>query len=170
MKDMKDFISRAQAQRILGCDKDTMVKLLRTGEIDSSRKENGGWLVSYDSLEIYLSTTWTVRDGDVAALQKAIAKLKSENQALKKLLDDNGISYERVLGDELPSPPREITIIDLDIPPRALRSLDLYGIHTIEQLCRMTRKDLLAMDGIGKKAVMAINAQLSKNGFELRKY
>ena len=167
---MKDFISRAQAQKILGCDKDTMVKLLRSGEIDSSRKENGGWLVSYDSLETYLATTWTVRSGDAAALQKTIAKLKAENQALKKLLDDHEISFDGLFEEELPSPPKELAIIDLDIPPRAIRSLDLYGIHTIEQLRRMTAKDLLAMDGIGKKAVMAIKAQLAKHGFELRKH
>lgn len=167
---MKEFISRIQAQRILGCDKDTMVKLLRTGEIESSRKENGGWLVSSDSLETYLATTWTVRSGDAAALQKTIAKLKAENQALKKLLDDHEISFDGLFEEELPSPPKELAIIDLDIPPRAIRSLDLYGIHTIEQLRRMTAKDLLAMDGIGKKAVMAIKAQLAKHGFELRKH
>ena len=167
---MPKYISRAQAQKILGCDKDTIIKLLRSGEIDSSRKENGGWLVSYDSLETYLSTTWTVRNGDVADLQKIIVKLKAENQALKKLLDDHGISYDGLFDEELPSPVKEIAIIDLDIPPRAIRSLDLYGIHTIEHLCGMTSKDLLAMEGIGKKAVMAIKAQLAKHGFELRKH
>ena len=61
---MSEFISRAQAQKLLGCDKDTMVRLLRSGEIETSRKENGAWLVSYDSLEKYMETTWTIKDSD----------------------------------------------------------------------------------------------------------
>ena len=50
---MKEYISRIQAQRALGLNKDLMMRLLRTGEIESARKENGGWLVSIESLEDY---------------------------------------------------------------------------------------------------------------------
>lgn len=171
---MSDFISRQQAQKLLGCDKDTMMRLLRSGELETSRKENGGWLVSYDSLEKYMATTWTIREDNVGALQKIIAELKAENQHLKALLDENGISYNAeasILPTRQPiQKDADITIIDLHIPNRAIVALERNGVYTIEQLRRMTRKDLLALDGIGKKAANAIQSQLTLHGLALRKY
>ncbi len=167
---MTEFISRMQAQKLLGCDKDTIIKLLRSGAIESSRKENGGWLVSYDSLEKYMATTWTEKDDNVGNLQKIIADLKAENQRLKKLLDDNGISYEEASKAPAFKEGPDITIIDLYIPNRAIVALERNGVHTIDQLRRMTMKDLMALDGIGKKAATAIKSQLTQHGLELRKY
>ena len=66
--------------------------------------------------------------------------------------------------------PGEITIIDLDLPPRVLDALDIAGVHSIDQLRRMTPHDLLCLEGIGKKAVAAIESQLALYGIELRKY
>jgi len=167
---MTDYISRAQAQKLLGCDKETILRLLRTGEIESSRKENGGWLVSYDSLEKYMATSWTVRDDSVRNLQILIAELKAENQYLKELLDTNGISYGDSDKEPIDTKNADIAIIDLSIPRRAIVALDRNGIHTIDQLCKMTMKDLLALDGIGKKAAGAIKSQLALHGLGLRKY
>lgn len=163
---MSDYISRAQAQKLLGCDKDTMIRLLRSGEIESSRKENGAWLVLYDSLEQYLATTWTVKDDNVGKLQKIIAELKTENRRLKQLLEENGISYDDATQTPVEHKDTDITIIDLFIPNRAIVALERNGIRTIDQLRRMNRKDLLALDGIGKKAAKAIQSQLALHGIE----
>lgn len=167
---MKEFISRGRAQKLLGCDKDTIMQLLRSGEIESSRKENGGWLVSYDSLEKYMATTWTEKDANVGNLQKIIAELKAENQRLKKLLDDNGISYGGTPVEPENSDGPDVSIIDLHIPNRAIIALERNGVHTIDQLRKMTIKDLMAFDGIGKKAASAIKLQLARFGLELRQY
>lgn len=167
---MSEYISRIQAQKLLGCDKDTIVRLLRSGEIESSRKENGGWLVSYDSLERYMATSWTVRDDKVSNLQKIIAELKAENQHLKELLNANGIPYDDSAIAPKPAQNADISIIDLYIPNRAIVALERNGVHTIDQLRKMTMKDLLALDGIGKKAANAIKSQLALHGLELRKY
>lgn len=166
---MTEYISRQQAQKLLGCDKDTIVRLLRSGEIESARKENGGWLVSYDSLERFMATNWTIREDNVGKLQKVIAELTAENKYLKKLLEDNGIAYNGAINPVAPPNP-DISIIDLAIPPRALRALDINGIHSIDQLKVMTMKDLLALDGVGTKAATAIKTQLAKYGLTLRKY
>lgn len=167
---MSEFISRAQAQKLLGCDKDTMVRLLRSGEIETSRKENGAWLVSYDSLEKYMETTWTIKDGDAGKLQSIIAELKAENQRLKTLLDEHGISYDDSVKVEVAHTKEGITIVDLHIPNRAIVALEKNRIHTIEQLRKMTLQELLALEGIGKKAANVIKAQLALHGLELREY
>ena len=39
---MDEFFSRIAAQKRLGCSKETILKLLHSGVIDSMRKENGG--------------------------------------------------------------------------------------------------------------------------------
>lgn len=167
---MSEFISRAQAQKLLGCDKDTMVRLLRSGEIETSRKENGAWLVSYDSLEKYMETTWTIKDSDAGKLQSIIAELKAENQRLKTLLDEHGISYNDSVKVKVAHTKEEITIVDLHIPNRAIVALEKNRIHTIEQLRKMTLQELLALEGIGKKAANVIKAQLALHGLELREY
>ena len=167
---MSEFISRAQAQKLLGCDKDTMVRLLRSGEIETSRKENGAWLVSYDSLEKYMETTWTIKDSDAGKLQSIIAELKAENQRLKTLLYEHGISYDDSVKVEVAHTKEEITIVDLHIPNRAIVALEKNRIHTIEQLRKMTLQELLALEGIGKKAANVIKAQLALHGLELREY
>lgn len=167
---MSEFISRAQAQKLLGCDKDTMVRLLRSGEIESSRKENGAWLVSYDSLEKYMATTWTIKDDDAAKLQRIIADLKAENEHLKALLDEHNISFDDSFKEDITPKEADITIIDLHIPNRAIVALERNRIHTIDQLRKMTMRDLLALDGIGKKAANIIKSQLALHGLELRAY
>lgn len=167
---MSEYISRAQAQKLLGCDKDTMVRLLRSGEIESSRKENGAWLVSYDSLEKYMATTWTIKDDDAGKLQKIIAELKAENERLKVLLDEHGIPYDDPVKKEVEPKEADMTIIDLHIPNRAIVALERNRIHTIDQLRKMTIRDLLALEGIGKKAANIIKSQLALYGLELRKY
>ena len=163
---MSGFISRAQAQRILGCNKDTMVNLLRSGEIDSSRKENGGWLVSYDSLKQYMEKR-TERIENIAELQRVIAAYKEENRKLKEILDENGIDYQGELVD-VPATNPEVAIIDLNLPKRVLVAFDRNHIHSISQLCNMTVLELKSFDGIGRKAVELIQTSLNNYGLHLR--
>lgn len=167
---MSEFISRAQAQKLLGCNKDTILELLRSGVIASSRKENGGWLVSYDSLEEYMNSSWPIREESVPALQQTIAQLEKENTRLKALLKEHGIDYEADDAKTKDSLADDISIADLGLNDRALVALDRAGIHSIDLLRKMTMKDLMSIEGIGKKTATAIKSKLLKNGLVLRKY
>ena len=167
---MTEYISRLQAQKLLGCDKDTILDLLRSGAIESSRKENGGWLVSYDSLEEYMKSSWPIREDSVPVLQKALAQLEAENQRLKALLEGNGIPYEKEEIAANGSSEREISIADLGLNNRALVALDRAGIHSIDLLRKMTYKDLMSLDGVGKKTATSIKYNLQKCDLEPRKY
>lgn len=167
---MSEFISRAQAQKLLGCNRDTILELLRSGVIASSRKENGGWLVSYDSLEEYMNSSWPIREESVPALQQAIAQLEKENTRLKALLKEHGIDYEADDAKTKDSSADDISIADLGLNDRALVALDRAGIHSIDLLRKMTMKDLMSIEGIGKKTATAIKSNLLKNGLVLRKY
>ena len=90
---MDVFLSRMQAQKILGCDKNTMLQIIRSGRVESARKENGGLLVSKQSLEHFIETAWTESSIDVILLQKIIAELKAENADLKRVIKEHGIDY-----------------------------------------------------------------------------
>ena len=117
-----------------------------------------------------METTWTIKDSDAGKLQSIIAELKAENQRLKTLLDEHGISYDDSVKVEVAHTKEEITIVDLHIPNRAIVALEKNRIHTIEQLRKMTLQELLALEGIGKKAANVIKAQLALHGLELREY
>ena len=163
---MKEYISRIQAQRRLGCDKTKMMKLLRTGVIESSRKENGGWLVSLDSLKEYMEKR-TEQVERITELHRIIDAYKEENRKLKQLLIENGILYQGELVDA-PTTTLDVAIIDLDLPRRVLISFDRNHIHSISQLCNMTVTELKSLDGIGRKAVELIQAGLNYYGLHLR--
>ena len=155
---MEDYISRIQAQRILGCNKDTMMRLLRSGEIESSRKENGGWLVSIESLEEFKKRRKDYST-NLAELQRLVTVYKEENHALKVLLNENGIRYEGIISEINQKSPT-VSIIDLSLPKRVLVSLSSNGIYSIEQLRKMTTTELKSMYGIGKKTVNIIRSRL----------
>lgn len=161
---MEDYISRIQAQRILGCNKDTMMRLLRSGEIESSRKENGGWLVSIESLEEFKKRRKDYST-NLAELQRLVTVYKEENHALKVLLNENGIRYEGIISEINQKSPT-VSIIDLSLPKRVLVSLSSNGIYSIEQLRKMTTTELKSMYGIGKKTVNIIRSRLLGFGIE----
>lgn len=165
---MTDYISRAKAQKLLGCDKDTMVRLLRSGEIESSRKENGGWLVSYDSLEEYMSKQ-SNSDTEIDELKNTIVALRRENESLKELLEENGISTE-ALNNKPDIVSGDLSIADLGLPPRAMNALSSNGIWSIHALLKMSMKDLRKYNNIGRKTALIIEAKLQENGLHLRKY
>lgn len=165
---MTDYISRAQAQKLLGCDKDNMVRLLRSGEIESSRKENGAWLVSYDSLEEYMSKQ-SKSETEIDELKNTIAALRRENEALKELLEENGISIE-AQNSESEIFSGDLSIADLGLPPRALNALSSNGIWSIHALVKMSMKDLRKYNNIGRKTALIIEAKLQEKGLHLRKY
>ena len=161
---MKEYISRIQAQRALGLNKDLMMRLLRTGEIESARKENGGWLVSIESLEDYRKKR-KESVATVADLQRLVNAYKEENRKLKKLLEENGINYEGTACDGIEKKP-DISIIDLYLPKRAVYALDAHGVHSLEQLRNMTINELKSLDGIGKKTAALIRSRLLSFGIE----
>ena len=155
---MSEYFSRAQAQRIVGCDKNTMVKLLLSGEIKSSRKANGGWLVSKDSLNQFMARR-AGRTADVAELQRLIKEYQRENRKLKKILLANGINYDSNIQEEIPIE-QPNTLLDLNLPKRSLYPLFNNGIRTTGQLRGMSMADLMKLEGIGKKTATEIMSAL----------
>lgn len=162
---MIEYISRIKAQKILGCNKETMMRLIRSGEFETSRKDNGGWLISYDSLVAFKKRS-SDKVESITELQKIIATYKEENRVLKRLLSENGIPYKGAYDDHY-NIAANTAIIDLNIPKRALVSLDLAGIHSIDQLRRMSIKDLKSLDGIGSKTAGVIKAELDSKGLSI---
>lgn len=51
----------------------------------------------------------------------------------------------------------------------ALRALLYAGIHRLDELTRITRQDLLALHGMGPKAVTILEAELHARGLDFRK-
>ena len=111
-----------------------------------------------------------MREESVPALQQAIAQLEKENTRLKALLKVHGIDYEADDAKTKDSSADDISIADLGLNDRALVALDRAGIHSIDLLRKMTMKDLMSIEGIGKKTATAIKSKLLKNGLVLRKY
>lgn len=165
---MKEYISRIQAQKILGCNKEAMMLLLRSGEIETSRKENGGWLVSVNSLEEFKKRS---KDcvSSVVELKRLVAAYKEENNELKRLLDENGIQYKN-LTSKCAQKSFDITINDLCLPTRVLVSLNAHGINSVAQLCKMTDTELTSLRGFGKKTVSLIKSRLASFGIEPNDY
>lgn len=141
-----------------------MMRLLRSGEIESSRKENGGWLVSIESLEEFKKRRKDYST-NLAELQRLVTVYKEENHALKVLLNENGIRYEGIISEINQKSPT-VSIIDLSLPKRVLVSLSSNGIYSIEQLRKMTTTELKSMYGIGKKTVNIIRSRLLGFGIE----
>jgi DNA-directed RNA polymerase alpha subunit len=56
----------------------------------------------------------------------------------------------------------ELTTVKIGQP--ASRALKAAGIHTLAQLCDYTEKDLLALHGIGPKAIRILKETLEKEG------
>lgn len=175
---IEDFITRAKAQKLLGCTKETMIELLRSGEVASQRKENGAWLVSMSSLQTFMRSSWTEKGCNPTLLQKRIVQLKKGIYYLKGLLDENGIEYpdldSSILEGHVPSSIAldksrgDLSLISLNLPPRALHSLYLKGINSVQQLQALSYLDLLKCSGIGRKTALHIVEQLKANGLALK--
>lgn len=175
---MNDYISRGQAQKRLNCTKETMYKLLRSGVLESARKENGGWLVSSKSLEAFIQSTWTENGADELSLQKRIAQLKNCISYLTQLLDENGIPYpdlEPGIVNSLSNtyyvgsaPFNDKSLVDLRLSRRIMYILNNNGILSLNELTSLSFKELLGLKGIGKKSIYQITSKLEKRGLSLK--
>ena len=174
---MQEYITRNQAQNRLGCTKEMMRELLRSGEVSSIHKENGGWLVSVKSLDEYIRSNWSEHDANPLALQKIIVKLKAEIVYLRSLLDDNHIDYSRQLffferGGQINNsfkgaPEISLSLDDLTLSNRALNALRKNGIGSVHQLIMLSEKELLMCPGVGNHTLHNIKERLSDNGLSL---
>ena len=156
---MEEYISRAQAQRILGCDKNTIKRLLLSGDILSLRKDNGGWLVSRDSLNLYMAKRADSL-ASVKEMQRLLFSYQEENRVLKNILKEHGIELDNEEDILIPRIKVARTINDLNLPFRALHSLYSGGVRSIEQLRNMSAEDLTKIAGIGKKTARIIMSKL----------
>lgn len=63
--------------------------------------------------------------------------------------------------------PVPVPITDLHLPARARRLLAAMGAKTTNEMCALTRRDLLANRGIGRRTVKAIEGALACHGLKL---
>jgi carbon monoxide dehydrogenase subunit G len=94
------------------------------------------------------------------------------NEVGGKLLTIFASNLAAMLGqaDEAPgeaAPKAEVTLEDLNLPPRALSSLRKVGITTVGELASKTDSEVLAIDGIGRASVDEIKAKLAGHGLAL---
>ena len=99
------------------------------------------------------------RIADIAELQRLIKESQRENRKLKKILRANGINYDSNIQEEI-SIEQPNTILDLNLPRRALYPLFNNSIRTIQQLRGMSMADLMKLEGIGKKTATEIMSAL----------
>jgi hypothetical protein len=70
-------------------------------------------------------------------------------------------------GDADFEPPENVA--DLDLSAAVIRALRNAGIETVDQLCEKTAAELLAVKGIGRRSLEAIEAELSYCDLKLKK-
>ena len=159
---MAEYITRVRAQKIAGCTKTEMRKLLQDGVIASSRTETGAWLVDKDSLLQYTLTKNSEQGrGREESMKDIIVRLQRENSYLKALIDNHQISYRLDNLDYIP------TLEELDLPPRVIKALKRHKVDSVDLLTECSETDLLEMPGIGRMAIKDIIAALAKFDLEL---
>lgn len=60
-------------------------------------------------------------------------------------------------------------LINLKIGNPARQALKNIGVYTLEDCCHFTRKELLAIHGVGPKAISIIEEECIKNNISLKK-
>ena len=71
-------------------------------------------------------------------------------------------------GDALTTSASKIKVADLELPARIISALEDAGIKSAAGLVRKTASSLLALDGIGEKAVGEISEALAAHGLTLK--
>lgn len=128
----------------------------------------------YNRLRITIETdgTYTARE----ALEKSIEIMIHQLKAVIGFQDEqqHGSTEEApvVEAEEKPEPDQEVLktrIENLDLTTRTLEALETASIRTIGGLVRKKKDDILALDGVGPKALDEIEEMLSKLNLSLEK-
>lgn len=130
-----------------------------------------GDITNYDQLLIDIETNGTITPEEALSYSAHIMK---EHMALIEDIEDN-IERSRIFKEEEEyarlhaRDNDDLNAIEtLDISNRAYNGLKNAGIHTIEDLCKKTKKEIAAIDNIGAKTVDEIQRQLQELGYVLK--
>lgn len=119
-----------------------------------------GERTDYNRLRLFIETDGTIEPRD--AFKRALHIMKSQIEQIEKFDQEEGESKKGSTNEE-PS-----GLDSLKITPKVKKSLIEAGISTPESLSEKTAEELMAMDGIGDKAVGDIKKALSKAGLSLK--
>lgn len=131
-----------------------------------------GDITNYDRLIVEIETNGTITPEEALSYSAHIMK---DHMGLIENIEET-IHSSRVFM-EAQSSDIEIHIEEeddsnaietLDISNRAYNGLKKAGIHTIEDLCKKSKKEIAAVDNIGAKTVDEIQKQLEELGYVLK--
>lgn len=170
MIEKKKYLSRATAQKRLGCTKNEFRELLENGTISFERKESGGFLIDAESVNDFIEKR---ASNNNTALCNRVRQLEARVELLEDLLERNGIT----IPDSLLQPkPGDATFVskypllhEIPFSGRAHHVFREGGITTVEQLVGMKSGDLMKIHGCGKKTINEVRNYLASQGlsFEL---
>lgn len=132
----------------------------------------------FNRLRITIQTDGTIAPR--AALENSIANMISVLKAIVGFAAENEIEPAgQVLESDIEKVEKDDTLIsneafktrveDLNLSVRVFNALSQAGIRTVGGLVKKRPEDLLAMDGIGEKAITDIETALAKFGLGLKK-
>jgi len=128
-----------------------------------------GSATNYNRLRIAITTDGSLTPKE--AFEKAVDILMGQLGALRGLAaaESEELATEQVRTDSAQESddPRAIPISDLKLSSRTINALNKEGIITVGDLSKMTSEEMLAIDGVGEKAVTEIADALGDIGISL---
>lgn len=138
-----------------------------------------GERTDYNRLRIIIETDGTINpkkaiEDSVKILMRQLEALvfdeskivEDAEEVIKKTEDGEIAAEESKLSSE--EDPLKVRIEDLEFSSRTQNALSMAGIRTVGGLVKKSREDLLALQGIGAKAVEEIDEALSKISLSLK--
>jgi DNA-directed RNA polymerase subunit alpha len=92
----------------------------------------------------------------------------ASKKEIEKALLDADQEQEKEIKSNAEDDPLKIRVEDLEFSSRTLNALSFNSIRTVGGLVKKKEEDLLALEGIGKKAIKEIKHALGKLGLTLR--
>jgi len=128
-----------------------------------------GSATNYNRLRVAITTDGSLTPKE--AFEKAVDILMGQLGALRGLTTaaSEELETEDVRSDstQASDDPRAIPISDLKLSSRTINALNKEGIMTVGDLSKMTSEEMLAIDGVGEKAVTEISDALGDIGISL---
>jgi DNA-directed RNA polymerase subunit alpha len=130
----------------------------------------------FNRLRILIETNGTTapREALETAIEIMIHQLKSivgfqdKSESTNDFSEKVSSSVKSVGVETTGKDPLKLKIEDLELSPRITASLTEAGIKTVAGLTRKTADSLLALDGIGEKAVTEVSEALARLDLELK--
>jgi len=124
----------------------------------------------FNRLRIMIETDGTLAPRE--ALENSITMMIQQLKAVVGFKEDEPEPVTEAMGEELATEAREdvmkTRIDSLDLSTRTANALTNAGIRTIGGLARKSPADILALEGVGEKAVDEIKDALAKMGVTMK--